>query len=121
MNSQSTNQPSHNTTTSESMTSAQRRKLDKRKEKLYRYKVTYDLTQELADAIYSIALELKCSISDVAMALLCDGLEHYYSGELDLEHRLTPHSFSLRFAFKLTPPQLPRPIARAEEVITANE
>ena len=86
---------------------------------LNRYKVTYDLTQDLADAVYSVALNMKCSLSDVAMAFLCEGLERYATNQLDLKARRKPHRFSLRFAYKLTPPKVPHiPTPSDEEVMS---
>ena len=118
MTSQTVDQPSPpSQSIRKEMTPAQQRRAAKRAEEPFRYKVTYDLSQEVADAIYAVALDLKCSISDIAMALLCDGLTHYYAGELDLKSRQTPHRFSLRFAYKLTPPPIPHPHKTEDEEV----
>jgi hypothetical protein len=122
MTNQSADQPSPTIHSSQNeMTPAQRRKADKKAEEPFRYKVTYDLTQNIADAIYAVALDLKCSLSDVAMALLCDGLTHYYAGELDLKKRQIPHRFSLRFTYKLSPPQIPVPGRTEDKEVTPND
>lgn len=79
-----------------------------------RFKATYDLTQALADAIYAVAVQLRCSQSDVAMHMMAEGLRRYYANELNLVTHRTKHSFSLRFANKLAPaviPALPEHIA----------
>lgn len=73
-----------------------------------RSKTTYDLGHEIPDRVSAIAQALGCSQSDIAAHLLAAGLRVYASGQLELRSLRTPHTCKLRFAFKLSAPQLPR-------------
>jgi hypothetical protein len=74
-----------------------------------RSKVTYDLIPELHQRINTIAQQLSCSQSDVAIHLLAKGLSAFDSGQMNLRAIRVPHSFQLRFAYKLPLPRIPKP------------
>ncbi len=77
-----------------------------RKEGHLRFKVTYDLNEALDTCVQDIATDLGCSQSDVVAHLLVAGIAQYQTGKLNLRAIRRPHSFQLRFAYKLPPPSL---------------
>jgi undecaprenyl pyrophosphate synthase len=74
-----------------------------RAKKAQRPKATYDLTLSLLDAVERIAEDEDISKSDVVAWALCEFLERYEAGEVDLEP-FKVAARSLRFACKLELP-----------------
>lgn len=74
------------------------------RENRIRFKVTYDLSEALASCVQDISTDLGCSQSDVVAHLLVMGIKQYQDGHLNLRAIRRPHSFQLRFAYKLPPP-----------------
>ncbi|NLG48932.1 MAG: hypothetical protein GX552_02330 [Chloroflexi bacterium] len=74
-----------------------------RAKKAQRPKATYDLTLTLLDAVERVAKDEDISKSDVVAWALCEFLDKYEAGQVDLEP-LKVSARSLRFACKLELP-----------------